>query len=155
MQLQPSPRLRPAVAADAPRVAALLIAARAAFMPYAPSPHSEDDIRTWVSRTLFTNSRVIVAEIDAMIVGVAATEVDQEASWITQMAVDPARVGQGIGAALLAHVLNALPRPIRLYTFQQNERARRFYERHHFAPIKFSDGRDNEEKCPDVLYELK
>jgi hypothetical protein len=31
--------------------------------------------------------------------------------------------------------------------------ARRFYERHVFKAVQFSDGQSNEEKCPDVLYE--
>ena len=30
--------------------------------------------------------------------------------------------------------------PIRLYTFQANNGARRFYERHGFTPIAFGDG---------------
>jgi len=43
--------------------------------------------------------------------------------------------------------------PIRLYTFQANGGARRFYERHGFQPVAFSGGRDNEECCPDILFE--
>jgi RimJ/RimL family protein N-acetyltransferase len=45
-------------------------------------------------------------------------------------------------------------RPIRLYTFQQNNGARQFYERNGFSPVRCSDGAANEERCPDVLYEL-
>ena len=49
----------------------------------------------------------------------------------------------------------ALPAwPIRLYTFQANLGARRFYERHGFSAIEFTDGEGNRERCPDVLYEL-
>ena len=43
---------------------------------------------------------------------------------------------------------------MRLYAFQQNEAARRFYERHGFVAIAFGDGSTNEERCPDVLYGL-
>jgi hypothetical protein len=32
--------------------------------------------------------------------------------------------------------------------------ARRFYERYGFVPIEWSDGSRNEERCPDILYEL-
>ncbi len=71
------------------------------------------------------------------------------------MAVDPALVGRGIGALLLSHALRALARPIRLYTFQANLGARRFYERHGFIAIEFTQGQANEERCPDVLCELK
>jgi hypothetical protein len=47
-----------------------------------------------------------------------------------------------------------LSRPTRVYTFQANSGARRFYERHGFAAIQLTDGQGNEEHCPDVLYEL-
>jgi RimJ/RimL family protein N-acetyltransferase len=43
---------------------------------------------------------------------------------------------------------------IRLYTFRANTVSRRFYERHGFRAVAFSDGHTNEERCPDVLYEL-
>ncbi len=82
------------------------------------------------------------------------TEQAEGISWFTQMAVDPALVGKGIGSLLLAHALRTLPLPLRLYTFQANAGARRFYERHGFCAIKFTDGQANEERCPDVLYEL-
>ncbi len=45
------------------------------------------------------------------------------------------------------------PLPVRLYTFQENHRARSFYERHGFKVIELTDGSANEERCPDVLYE--
>jgi ribosomal protein S18 acetylase RimI-like enzyme len=68
--------------------------------------------------------------------------------------VAPGYTGQGIGTRMLVHALSMLEPPVRLYTFQANARARTFYERHGFKAIKFGDGRDNEERCPDVLYEL-
>jgi ribosomal protein S18 acetylase RimI-like enzyme len=43
--------------------------------------------------------------------------------------------------------------PIRLYAFQENAPTRQFYERHGFKAIAFGDGSENEENCPDVLYE--
>ncbi len=70
------------------------------------------------------------------------------------MSVDPSLVGRGIGSGLLAHALKTLGRPICLYTFQENRGARRFYERHGFVAVEFTDGQGNEERCPDVLYEL-
>jgi len=35
---------------------------------------------------------------------------------------------------------------------QQNQRACRFYERLDFVALRFSDGSENEERCPDVVY---
>ena len=148
------PRLRPATAADAPRVADILIGTRSAFMPYAPSAHPEHDVRDWVASNLIPGGGVVVAEFEAGIVGTMAISITDGQAWITQMAVEPELVGSGIGSVLLAFALSTLPLPIRLYTFQQNLGARRFYERHGFVAIQFTDGRGNEEHCPDVLYEL-
>ncbi len=147
-------RLRPASSNDAAAVAALLIDTRAAFMPYAPSVHSDSEVRAWVATTLVPAGGVTVAELDGRVVAVMATSLDAQAAWIEQMAVDPALVGRGIGSTLLGHAMQTLPRPLRLFTFAANTGARRFYERHGFVALRLSDGRDNEERCPDVLYEL-
>ena len=70
------------------------------------------------------------------------------------MAVERSVVGKGIGTHLLAHAIRVLNPPIRLHTFQANVGARRFCERNGFVAAEFTDGRDNEERCPDVLYGL-
>lgn len=146
--------LRPATAADAQRVASLLIDTRSAFMPYAPSAHPDEELREWVASQLLPSGGVVVAEFKGSVVAAMHTERTDAASWITQMAVDPGLVCNGIGSLLLAHALRTLPLPIRLYTFQANAGARRFYERHGFSAIEYTDGMANEERCPDVLYEL-
>lgn len=74
-------------------------------------------------------------------------------AWIDQLYVKPGFTGGGIGSRLLALAHRSLSPPFRLYTFQANAGARRFYERHGYEPVEFSDGSTNEEKCPDVLYE--
>ena len=145
--------LRPATAADAPRVADLLISTREAFMPYAPSAYSQPQVREWVASHLVPSGGVTVAESHGQVVAVIATERGEQLSWVTQMAVDPKLVGQGIGRLLLAQAMRTLAPPIRLYTFQANAGARRFYERHGFVAVEFTDGQANEEHCPDVFYE--
>lgn len=147
--------LRLATAEDAPRVASLLIDTRSAFMHYAPSARSDEELREWVATYLVPSGGVTVAELQGQVVAAMATERSAAFSWITQMAVDPALVGRGIGSLLLAQAVRTLAPPIRLYTFQANSGARRFYERHGFQPIELTDGQANEERCPDVLYELK
>ncbi|MHB8494897.1 MAG: GNAT family N-acetyltransferase [Casimicrobiaceae bacterium] len=139
---------------DAVRIAQVLIDVRSRFMPYAPAAHSDDEIRSWVSTVLLSSSDVIVANINGEFVGVLATAQESGCSWIRQMAVDPDSVGRGIGSALVRYALRVLAPPIRLYTFQANDGARRFYERYGFRAIRFSDGHANEERCPDVLYEF-
>lgn len=146
--------LRRATAEDAPRLASLLIDTRSAFMPYAPSAHSEAEVREWVATHLVPSGGVTVAARQDSVIAAMATERSATCSWITQMAVDPLLVGRGVGAMLLAHAMRTLELPIRLYTFQANVGARRFYERHGFVAIEFTDGHANEERCPDVLYEL-
>jgi GNAT superfamily N-acetyltransferase len=147
--------LRPATADDAQRVARLLIDTRSTFMPYAPLAHPDEELKAWVARQLLPSGGVVVAETGGAVVAAMHTERADGVSWLTQMAVDPALVGKGIGSILLAHALRILPPPIRLYTFQANAGARRFYERHGFHAIEFTDGQANEERCPDVLYELR
>ncbi len=146
-------QLRTATQADAQAAATILIRTRAEFMPYAPAAHSEAEIRAWVREELIPPGGVVVATHERAPVGVMATSTADGFSWLRQMAVTPEYVGQGVGSKLIAHALATMASPIRLYTFQANCRARRFYERHGFVAIELTDGRANEERCPDVLYE--
>ena len=109
-------------------------------MPYAPLAHSPEEVRSWVGAFLVPSGGAVVAEVDGQIVGVMAIEREASCSWITQMAVDPGHVGIGIGSALLQYAFRQCPPPIRLYTFQANLGARRFYERHGFRAVRVSDG---------------
>ena len=146
--------LRTATPADAPRIADVLLASRAAFLRYAPSPHTDDETRAWVRNVLVPRQDVTVATVAGGIVGVMALQRADGITWITQLYLAPSHVAQGIGSQLLGRALATAPRPIRLWAFQQNTGARRFYERNGFSPIRFTDGSANEERCPDVLYEL-
>lgn len=69
--------------------------------------------------------------------------------------LEPAHTGRGIGSRLLEHAKQQRPDGFTLWTFQQNEGARRFYERHGLEAVEFTDGEHNEEKTPDVRYEWK
>ena len=75
------------------------------------------------------------------------------AGWIEQLYVEPAAQGQGLGAALLATAKRAAhgAAGLDLWAFQANAQARRFYERHGFVAVAFTDG-DNEERVPDMRY---
>jgi hypothetical protein len=75
-----------------------------------------------------------------------------EGSWVDQLYVEPAMTGQGIGADLLRVAKRERPLGLRLWTFASNTRAQRFYERQGFVEVRRTDGRDNEEKAPDILY---
>jgi GNAT superfamily N-acetyltransferase len=146
--------LRMATSDDAHAVAEVLIRSRAEYLPFAPSAHPPDEVRAWVTDRLVPTGGVTVAEHQGEVVGVLAISRLDGVSWIDQMYVRPGWTGRGVGTRLLEHAHRLLPRPIRLYTFQANAGARRFYERHGYRAIEFTDGQANEERCPDVLYEL-
>ena len=146
--------LRTATEEDASAVADVLIESRLAFLPFAPSAHPMHSVRKWVAERLIPSQRVHVAEQSGKVIAVLATSEDEAYSWIDQLYVLPGHVGLGVGSLLLQHAHANLRRPIRLYTFQANSGARRFYERFGYRALDFTDGLSNEERCPDVLYEL-
>jgi putative acetyltransferase len=103
---------------------------------------------------------VVVAEEDGRVVGFVAMvhgDSDHAATdggdIVAHLYVHPDRHRRGIGSALLDEAKRRLPAGFRLWVFQQNDGARRFYERHGLAVIRLTDGSDNEEKTPDALYE--
>jgi len=148
--------LRPAIAADAGQVAAVYLASRAAFLAFAPVVHSQAEVRDWVARVLIPGGGVTVAigrGPIGPIVGMMAVSRQRGVGWIDQLYLLPSAVGHGLGTRLVEHAKKSLGSPVRLFTFQQNVGARRFYERHGFRAIEFSDGSNNEEHCPDILYE--
>lgn len=145
--------LRPAKQEDAPTVALILISSRQAFLPYAKSSHTEEGVHRWVSNMLIPSGGVVIAQCDDLDVGVLATSVSEGLAWIDQLYVAPGYTGRGVGGEMINHAMDKLAKPIRLWTFQQSHRAQRFYERHGFEAIERTDGQNNEEKCPDVLYE--
>jgi len=144
--------LRRAKVTDAEAVAGVYIGSRAGYVAFAPLAHSEEDVRDWVKRVLIPKRRVFVVEEDGTILAMMAISVRRGAGWIDQLYVAHGRTGRGYGTFLLQCAIERLPSPIYLYTFQENLGARRFYERNGFESERFSDGADNEERCPDVLY---
>lgn len=148
-------RIRPATVADADRVGEIYLASRRHFLPYAPLAHSDDEVRGWIAAHLLPSGDLFVAVVGDEVVGMMALSDDGANRWIEQLYLDPDATNQGIGTALLQAALHQLLPPVRLYTFQANAGARRFYERFGFHAIAFGDGTDNEEGCPDVLYEWR
>lgn len=152
---RPPPVLRPATAADAAAVAAVYLASRKELVACAPLAHDDDDVRVWIAGTLLPAGGTWVAEVDGHVVAMLSlSHAADGVHWIDHLYVHPSHVARGIGGALLALALQRCGRPLRLYTFTANTGARRFYERHGFVAIAASDGSGNEERCPDLLYEL-
>lgn len=130
------------------------MASRKTFLPFAPLAHSDMEVRQWVADVLIPSGNVTVATAVNEPIGMMALSHDEQLDWIDQLYLHPSAVGRGIGSKLLERAMQELGSLIRLYTFQANTASRRFYERHGFRSVAFSDGHANEERCPDVLYEL-
>lgn len=80
----------------------------------------------------------MIARLDGGDVGVLATSITEGTGWIDQLYLAPGDVGQSIGVELLKHLLNLLPRPTCLWTFQENDRAIRFDEHHGFKALGYT-----------------
>jgi GNAT superfamily N-acetyltransferase len=142
--------LRRAVADDARDIAIVHRAAMRVSLSFLPELHTAaEDLRFFSERFLPVNE-VWVADAAGETVGYIGFDAD----WIHHLYLLPEFQGQGIGPQLLALAL-ADGRARRLWTFQQNHRARRFYEARGFVLLQLTDGAGNEEKTPDALYEWR
>jgi putative acetyltransferase len=74
-----------------------------------------------------------------------------QAPWIRQFAVFPEFQRRGVGSALLRKAQERSPGELRLFTFQKNQAARTFYEKHGFSPVAFGVSPAPELE-PDVEY---
>jgi GNAT superfamily N-acetyltransferase len=148
-------QLRAATLADAAAVADVYLRSRKELVACAPLAHSDEDVREWSRTRLIPAGRTTVAVVEGHVVGLLTISTGADAGWIEHLYVLPTWVGRGIGTRLLALARQLLPAPIRLYTFQENHRARRFYASRGFRVIAFGDGSRNEEQCPDILYEWR
>jgi ribosomal protein S18 acetylase RimI-like enzyme len=116
-----------------------------------PSVHPLDDMRRWMRDIVFASFDVWVADAGDEIVGLMVLG---RPDWIEHLYIDNRFTGAGLGSRLVALAKQELPEGIQLWTFQSNVGARRFYERHGFVPVQWTDG-DNEEGAPDVRFEWR
>ncbi|MGL4742963.1 MAG: GNAT family N-acetyltransferase [Dermatophilaceae bacterium] len=147
--------VRPAGPADVPDLVEAYLSSRRTFLLYAPLVHPDDAVAAWVAGPLLDGGGLFAVCRNGSVVGMLATSDDGAVRWIDHLYLRPGETGRGTGAVALTSALVTLRPPVRLFTFQRNVGARRFYERHGFVPVRFGDGSDNEERCPDVLYEWR
>jgi len=140
-------RVRPASEADTESIADAYVASYAG-LTFLPRLHTDEEIRSWIRSFVVPRHEVWVAEEDERVVGFAALS-DDMLMWIY---VRPESQKRGVGSALLATAKERRPLGFRLWVFQRNEGARRFYERHGFRLVELTDGSGNEEREPDALY---
>lgn len=143
--------LRRAERGEAAAVADVWLRSRAASVPAIPAPvHSGSEVRAYFEAVVLATKEVWVAEEKGAVVALLVLE----GEWIDQFYVHPDHVGIGLGSALITEAKRQRPGGLKLWTFEKNNRARRFYERHDFVVTAATDG-DNEEGEPDVRYEWR
>ena len=120
-------------------------------MAYLPTLHTDDEVRGWIRDVVLPGDEVVVAEVDGRLAGFAALDGDL----LGHLYVHPELQGMGIGDALLARVKELRAGGFRLWVFQRNTGARRFYERRGLRLVELTDGAGNEEREPDALYEWR
>jgi GNAT superfamily N-acetyltransferase len=143
-------RIRPAAPTDTETIEEVFIAA-AASMDYLPTLHTEAETRTFVRDVLLPNNEVWVAEEAGRVIGFAGLGDD----CLRHLYVETEEQNRGVGAALLTAAKKHRPTGLRLWVFQKNLGARRFYERHGFTLVRLTDGEKNDEREPDALYEWR
>jgi ribosomal protein S18 acetylase RimI-like enzyme len=140
--------IRPATPDDVEEIARLYERSFAT-LTFLPVLHTLDEHRQWFARQL-AESEGWVWDDDGVRAFIVLTEDE-----LMYLYIDVGWTGRGIGSELLDHAKRRRPAGFTLWTFQQNEGARRFYERHGLAPIEFTEGERNEERTADVRYAWK
>lgn len=151
LQTQCGVEIRRALPSEAGALAALWLRSRAASAPsIPPTVHTDEEVHRWFEEVVLPTREVWVADSPCGVI--ALMVLDDE--WIDQLYVDPDWTRRSVGSALLDRALGQRPSGLKLWTFQSNLGARRFYEAHGFVAIATTTAA-NEERAPDVCYEWR
>jgi GNAT superfamily N-acetyltransferase len=145
--------LRPARPEDADVLAGILRSAMRDAMPFLPDLHTAEDDRRFLRGEVLPQKEVWIAELDGVVAGFTALGPRGGVEFMEHLYVAPEHQRRGIGSELLQRAKERRPQGFRLWVFQRNEGARRFYEHHGLQLVELTDGSGNEEKEPDALYE--
>ena len=145
--------LRRARPEDAAELAAILRSAMRGAVPSLPELHTPDEDHRFLRDVVLPNEEVWVAEIDGAPVGFAALGSRGGLDFLQHIYVAPECQRRGVGTELIERAKERRPSGFRLWVFQENVGARRFYERHGLQLVELTDGSGNEEREPDALYE--
>ncbi len=149
---EPEVIIRRGGASDAGRAADLWLQARQAAGARGTIPPvaaSDAEVRRWFATEVAPKLELWLAEsADGELLGLMVLD----GEWLSQLYLDPGSTGRGIGSALVELAKRERPDGLRLWTFQSNAGARRFYERHGFVDVLQTDGSENMERAPDVQY---
>ncbi|MEU8703985.1 GNAT family N-acetyltransferase [Streptomyces sp. NPDC048565] len=140
--------VRRAVDSDAAAVAEVWLRSFTAALPSVRRAHTDDQVRSWFRAVVVPGQETWVATFEDSVVAMMVLDGED----LDQLYLDPAWQGQGIGGRLVDLAKQRRPAGLALWTFQVNESARRFYERHGFVAGECTDGHRNEEREPDIRY---
>ncbi len=140
--------LRPATGSDAAAVADVWLGSFDDALPTVRRAHTDEEVRGWIRDVLLPGHDVWVADASGSVVGMLALS----EGWLDQLYLVPEWRGRGIGDRFVELAKQRQPAGLQLWTFQVNEPAQRFYERHGFVAVERTDGATNEEREPDVRY---
>ncbi len=150
---RPSPAdpvaIRAAEPADAAAVAEVWLRSYRAALPGVRQTHSDDEVRDWIRTVIIPGGTTWVAVAADTVVGLMVAH----DGWIDQLYLEPTWRGRGLGDQFVELAKRLCPDGLRLWTFQVNTPARRFYQRHGFTEVLLTDGAGNEEQEPDVQYQ--
>ncbi|MGW1556089.1 GNAT family N-acetyltransferase [Streptomyces sp. NPDC002144] len=142
--------LRRAAAPDARAAADVWLSSFAAALPTVVSPRSADEVLGYFRDVVVPFRETWVADAGGGhgIVGVMVLADDE----LSQLYLAPDWRGRGLGDRFVSLAKERSPLGLTLWTFQVNRPAHRFYERHGFVAVEYTDGGANEEREPDVRY---
>ena len=118
-------RLRRGTDRDSIAVSALYLRARKAATATIPmTVHTDDEVLCWIAERVVPHTELWVAEDDdGALVGLLVLDDD----WLEQLYVEPTLTGRGIGSELIGLAKRARSKGLRLWTFESNLGAQRFY----------------------------
>ncbi len=137
-----------ATLADAAAVAQVWLRSFGTSLPTVRQVHTPEQVHGWVRDVLVAGRETWVAVAEDKLVGMMVLD----DGWVDQLYLDPAWRGRGIGDRFVELAKRRRPAGLQLWTFQVNGPACRFYQRHGFVPVEWTDGAGNEEHEPDVRY---
>lgn len=141
----PPVEVRPAGPADAPVIASIHQASRAATMPYLPPQRrTHDEVTHWIREVVLPQSHTLLASRGPEVLGYAVVREDL----LDQLYLRPDVRRTGIGSRLLAAAQRHRPDGLTLHVFQLNTAARAFYAHHGFRVVATDDGSGNMERLP-------
>jgi len=137
---------------DMAEVAKVFKISKETSLPFLPQLHTPEEDAIFFTEHVLNKDIVYVAITDDTkeICGFIAFN----DYFVDHLYLLPDAQGVGLGSRLLNVAKNHSPY-LKIWAFQKNAIARKFYAKQGFVEIEETDGIDNEEKEPDVLFEWR